>query len=1452
MSKNEIKNYKIGLDIGTNSVGWACIGDGNAIVRHNGKLMWGSRLFDEAESKKNRRGFRATRRRLYRRRGRLNELNRIVKPEMDKVDPEFFNKMNESFLVREDRNWSLQFFGNKEERNKLMYIKDENNKAYQKNIYLIRKECMQDKQVDFRLVYLCLHHIMKYRGNFLYEDSQVENANGSRDLMIQTMVDLNEAFLNYCDCDLGFDKLSEQIVDKLLDQKILTKIKYEQIKDLLCDYQKNEIGSVKLSSEVKSTIENVVKLIVGYKGDLLKIFPTSFNENCELYISRLDDKQSEIEQALGEKYIIVELIAKINSAYTFNAILDGEEYISYAKVKSFYTHKEHLNLLKSLLKYENYKYFSRQEYEAMFNEPVEEVEKKSAQGEQDLDNKKKKIPANYYNYINNHKLAGQDEFYKFVRKMLDNRTGLDDNALAMKDRIISLIENNEFMPIQTTTENGAIPMQLHRKELSKIIDMQGKYYPVLKENKERLLKLFSFKIPYYYGPLNSESSFSWIVKTKDESSQEKTLNETINYLNFDNDDVVDKDETQKRFIERMLNTCEYLYGEKCMPKNSITCEMFDCLQELNGIKVDGEYLPYATKQNYIMEVLKSSSKIGYTQQGLQKFLASQEGYIGKENKISGTSENDKFNSSLKTFKFFTSEIGVPLQNIQANLYKFDELCRDMTIFKEGESRKTRLNKYISILPSNEKRIVDKVLKHKFDGWSRLSRKLVLGIKDSKGRSILDYLWEYDYVTESGKHIPPKLMNLIASDKYEFKAIIEEYQEKYHEANSRSLTSVIEESYCSPPVKRATVQAIKLVNEIVSILKCEPSRICVEFSSDSRSKEENNSRHNQLKKLYENIQKEVDEYNKAIEENDRIDLKELKSKLDRHKDKLSDEKVYLYFIQLGKSLYSGTPLNLDQPQTYEVDHIIPRSIIVDDSIDNKALVLKGENQDKKETCFVEYQENKYNAKVYSKHSVETYWNYLKSNKLMTEKKYGKLHADFRESGVLNGFINRQLVETRQAIKLVIELLKQRYPDEIIKDTNKVYHKVVAVNASLSSAYRGMNNIYKLRNVNDYHHAHDAYLAGVIGDFVYNKFDYLNDAYHYSAKTNKSKNYFYYKNIKDGEFGAIINLLRNDVMNFNTGESCWCAEWNKKIRETIYNEKCFISTKNENKASGEFWGATINKKADSKDAKLVAVNKKRSDISKYGGYTNQNMACSVIVKIEQKNNGKDVVSYKLQPIYKIDVARAKNHNLKLDEYINKKILKSTDETKQTVVAKLYENQLLEINGHPVFKNGDYYKNAKQLMLSEDICKFLYCIKDDKINYKVYAEKQKSIEGQVDNIKEMLYLKANEVYDNIINQFSTKYKNMLRADGVIKKLFEFKEKFELLALEQKIFIINNIFSFIRKGEFNFSSKGYTELGSAFGRVQIKSKDFNFSDKSIAIISKSVTGYYQNRKVVVNNRNK
>ena len=53
--------YSIGLDIGTNSVGWAVTDSENNILKHGGKNMWGARLFDEGDTAAQTRTFRGTR-----------------------------------------------------------------------------------------------------------------------------------------------------------------------------------------------------------------------------------------------------------------------------------------------------------------------------------------------------------------------------------------------------------------------------------------------------------------------------------------------------------------------------------------------------------------------------------------------------------------------------------------------------------------------------------------------------------------------------------------------------------------------------------------------------------------------------------------------------------------------------------------------------------------------------------------------------------------------------------------------------------------------------------------------------------------------------------------------------------------------------------------------------------------------------------------------------------------------------------------------------------------------------------------------------------------------------------------------------------------------------------------------------------------------------------------------
>ncbi|MBF1295158.1 MAG: hypothetical protein HXM96_03505, partial [Parvimonas sp.] len=70
MGKQEFKDYYLGFDIGTNSVGWSVTDQQYKILRFNKKDMWGSRLFEEAKTAKERRVYRNSRRRLDRRKRR--------------------------------------------------------------------------------------------------------------------------------------------------------------------------------------------------------------------------------------------------------------------------------------------------------------------------------------------------------------------------------------------------------------------------------------------------------------------------------------------------------------------------------------------------------------------------------------------------------------------------------------------------------------------------------------------------------------------------------------------------------------------------------------------------------------------------------------------------------------------------------------------------------------------------------------------------------------------------------------------------------------------------------------------------------------------------------------------------------------------------------------------------------------------------------------------------------------------------------------------------------------------------------------------------------------------------------------------------------------------------------------------------------------------------------------
>ena len=101
--RNATGDYSIGLDLGTNSVGWAVTDSNGSMAHFKGKPTLGSRLFDAAETAAGARQHRGQRRRYVRRRWRLDLLQGLFQDEVNKVDSEFFIRLRQSRLHVEDR-----------------------------------------------------------------------------------------------------------------------------------------------------------------------------------------------------------------------------------------------------------------------------------------------------------------------------------------------------------------------------------------------------------------------------------------------------------------------------------------------------------------------------------------------------------------------------------------------------------------------------------------------------------------------------------------------------------------------------------------------------------------------------------------------------------------------------------------------------------------------------------------------------------------------------------------------------------------------------------------------------------------------------------------------------------------------------------------------------------------------------------------------------------------------------------------------------------------------------------------------------------------------------------------------------------------------------------------------------------------------------------------------------
>lgn len=223
-------NYIIGFDQGTNSLGYAVIDRNCKVIRKSGKRMWGSILFDEGRPAAKTRVQRSARRRYERRKERIRLLRMLTEKSVLSVDPSFFKRLDDSFLlnVRKDAEFGRDNLFN-------LFDGDYTDRDYYreyKTIYHLRKRLCEDpSRADIRLVYLALHHIVKYRGNFLHDEENMSTEGNDTAGAIEDFFTAYQTI--YCDDDGVVSSFGNDIDYGEFAAVLKTKAKRREKKDKL-------------------------------------------------------------------------------------------------------------------------------------------------------------------------------------------------------------------------------------------------------------------------------------------------------------------------------------------------------------------------------------------------------------------------------------------------------------------------------------------------------------------------------------------------------------------------------------------------------------------------------------------------------------------------------------------------------------------------------------------------------------------------------------------------------------------------------------------------------------------------------------------------------------------------------------------------------------------------------------------------------------------------------------------------------------------------------------------------------------------------------------------------------------------------------------------------------------------------------------------------------------------
>ena len=771
------------------------------------------------------------------------------------------------------------------------------------------------------------------------------------------------------------------------------------------------------------------------------------------------------------------------------------------------------------------------------------------------------------------------------------------------------------------------------------------------------------------------------------------------------------------------------------------------------------------------ELFKKHRKV--TRKRLETFFALEFNIEGV--KVEGI--EDSFNAGYATYHDLKKVEGMAeIMDDESYFDHIEQIIKILTIFEDRSIIERQLSQF-DFLPEKTRK---KLSRKKYTGWGSLSKKLLVGIRDRVShKTILDYLKDDEH---EGRPLNRNLMQLINEEGLSFKEYIATHQPEIGEA---SLQDIVAEIPGSPAIKKGILNSLKIVDELVEIMGYQPSNIVVEMARENQT-----TKRGKTLPREKGLKEAIDKLGSAI-------LKEFPT----DNKSLQNDRLYLYYLQNGKDIYTGNPLDIHRLSEYDIDHIITQSYLKDDSIDNKFLTSREANRGKLDD-------------VPSREVAEArigFWTSLLKSGLISQRKFDNLTRGLRgglTEEAKQGFIHRQLVETRQITKHVARILHQRFNQENMPEVN-----IISLKSRMVSTFRKSFGLYKVRDINDYHHAHDAYLNAVVSlsvlkvypqisrDLIYGQF-----GKHQRVKgTQATKEFYLYKNI-------LKFFDKENVIVESTGEVLWNqATVIPRVKKVLYKSQINFVKKAEVQR-GEFYKASIVSKSDSD---VLIPRKKGWDTKKYGGLMYPKVAYSLAVKYI---NGKgketsEFIGVKITEQEKFE----KNPN---------SFFKSHGITNILGYLKVVKYDLIEFSDgrRRLLASDKELQKANQLMLSEEWTKMVYHLKQCSETGNV--DSKRHVESNLD--------KLDDIFEYLL-EFVDKKIKLPKASEELKKAYNKRNKIcDISTLSESMM---GILLFCHRGAFpvkfkffgeNVGQKRYIGLSSCWQGV---------------LIYQSITGLYETR---------